>query len=83
MGFTKIGGQWVSKDGHQVGPSGTNDSEEPEAATNQEEPTAETREAGPSDGHMGEMMTSMSPFERLMVKRMDTFAGNQRNLHEL
>jgi len=24
MGFTKIGGRWVSKDGGQVGPSGTN-----------------------------------------------------------
>ena len=25
----------------------------------------------------------MSPFERLMVSRMDSFAENQRNLHEL
>ena len=28
-------------------------------------------------------MTSMSPFERLMVNRIDTFIENQRNLHEL
>jgi len=83
MGFTKIGGRWVSKDGDQAGPSGTNDGEEPEAAANQEEPVVETREAGPNDDHIGEMMTSMSPFERLMVNQMDTFAENQRNLHEL
>jgi len=35
MGFTKIGGRWVSKDGDQVCPSGTNDGEEPEVAANQ------------------------------------------------
>jgi len=28
-------------------------------------------------------MTTMSPFERLMINRMDTFAENQRNLHDL
>ena len=28
MGFTKIGGKWVSKDGDQVGPSGNNDEDE-------------------------------------------------------
>jgi len=63
MGFTKIGGKWVSKDGDHVSPSGINDGEEPEAVVNQEEPAAETHEAGPSDGYMGEMMTSMSSFE--------------------
>ena len=52
MEFTKIGRRWVSKDGNQVGPSGTNDGEEPEAAANQEEPVAETHEAGPSDDHI-------------------------------
>jgi len=82
MGFIKIGGRWVSKDGDQAGPSGTNDGEEPEAATNQEEHATETHEVGPSDDHIGERMTSMSPFERLMVNRMDTFAENQRNLHD-
>jgi len=83
MGFTKIGGRWVSKDSDQAGPSGTNDGEEPEAPANQEEPAAKTHEAGPSDGHMGERRTSMSTFERLIVNCMDTFAENQRNLHEL
>ena len=42
MGFTNIGGRWVSKDGDQAGPSGTNDGDEPEDATTQEEPVAET-----------------------------------------
>jgi len=28
-------------------------------------------------------MTTMSPFERLMINRMDTFAKNQSNLHDL
>ena len=55
MGFTKIGGRWVSKDGDQAGPSGTNDGDEPEATTTQEEHAAETHEAGPSDGYMGEL----------------------------
>ena len=82
MRFTKIGGRWVSKDGDQAGPSGTNDGEEPEAATTQEEPSAETHEASANGDHFGERMTSMSPFERLMINRMDIFAENQRNLHD-
>jgi len=28
-------------------------------------------------------MTTMSPFERLMINRMDTSVENQRNLHDL
>ena len=83
MGFTKISGKCVSKDGDQADPSGTNDGEEPEATTNQEELAVETHEAGLSDGYKGERMTSMSPFERLMINRMDTFAENQRNVHGL
>jgi len=83
MGFTKIGGRWVSKDGDQASPSGTNDGDEPEDATTQEEPVAETQEAGHNDTYMGERMTTMSPFERLMINRMETFAENQRNLHDL
>jgi len=82
MRFTKIGGRWVSKDGDQAGPSETHD-EETEATTNLDEPAAETYGAGPSIDHKGERMTSISPFERLMVNRMDSFAENQRNLHEL
>jgi len=29
MGFTKIGGRWVSKDGDQASPSRTNEADEP------------------------------------------------------
>jgi len=83
MGFTKIGGKWVSKDGDQAGPSGTNEGDEPEDAATQDEPAAETREVDHNDAYMGERMTTMSPFERLMINRMDTFAENQRNLHDL
>ena len=32
---------------------------------------------------MGERITSMSPFERLMVSRMNNFADEQRSHHEL
>ena len=83
MGFTKIGGRWVSKDGDQAGPSGTNDGAEPEDATTQEELAVETQEVGHNDAYIGERMTTMSPFEILMINRMDTFAENQRNLHDL
>jgi len=83
MGFTKIGGSWVSKDGDQVGPSGTHAEEETEAAANTKEPAAGAHEANPSSDHIGDRITSMSLFERLMVSRMDNFAENQRNLHEL
>jgi len=82
IGFTKIGGRWVSKDGDQVGPSGTNEGDEPEEAATQDEPAVETQEAGHNDAYT-ESMTTMSPFERLMINRMDTFAENQSNLHDL
>ena len=85
MGFTKIGGRWVSKDGDQAGPSGTNEGDEPEDAAMQDEPAAGTQEDDHNDtnDHMGERMTTISPFERLMINRMDTFADNQRNLYDM
>ena len=83
MGFTKINGRWVSKDGDQAGPSGTHTEEKTEVAANTEWPPAGTHEADSSTDHMGDRITSMSPFERLMVSRMDSFVENQRNLHEL
>ena len=83
MGFTKIGGRWVSKDGDQADPSGTNEGDEPEEATMQDEPAAATQEDDHNDTNMGEMMTTMSPFERLMINCMDTFADNQRNLYDM
>ena len=36
MGFTKINGRWVSKDGDQAGPSGTHTEEKTEVAANTE-----------------------------------------------
>jgi len=83
MGFTKICGRWVSKDGDQVGPSGAHAKEENETTTTIEEPASGAYEVGPSSDHMSETITSTSPFERLMVSRMDSFAENQRSLHEL
>jgi len=90
MGFTKIGGKWVSKDGDQVGSlSGIHaeDDEGEPAATGYH---AEEGNAGPGGaydtgpaGNMGERITSMSPFERLMLSRMDNFADEQRSHHEL
>jgi len=82
MGFTKIGGRWVSKDGDQASPSGTNE-DEPEEAAMQDELVATVQEDDQNDTNMGERMTTMSPFERLMINRMDTFADNQRNLYDM
>jgi len=74
MGFTKIGGRWVSKDGDQAGPCGTNEGDEPATAIQEDDQ---------NDTNMRERMTTMSPFERLMINHMDTFAANQRNLYDM
>ena len=83
MGFTKIGGRWVSKDGDYVGPSGTNEGNEAEEATMQDDPAVGPQEGMHHDINMEEMMPSMSSFEMQMLNRMDTFADNQRNLYEM
>jgi len=83
MRFTKIGGRWVSKDGDQASPSGTNEGDEPEEAAMQDEPVAETQEDDHNDINMDERMPTMSSFERMMINSMDTFAYNQRNLYDL
>jgi len=44
MGFTKIGGRWVSKDGDQAGANGTNEGDEPKEAVMQDGPATETLE---------------------------------------
>jgi len=80
MGFTKVGGRWVSKDGDQEGSSsGAHIEEENEGqvAATSNEPTC-AYEVGPSDVNMEERMTSISPFERLVVNRLDKFAHDQR-----
>jgi len=76
MGFTKIGGRWVSKDGDHAGPSGINDEDEVV------EPVA-TDYVGPSTDVGGERITSMTSFERLMLNRMGSLAEQQNNLYEM
>jgi len=71
MGFTKIGGRRVRKNGDYAGPSGTNEGNE-------------TKEASMHhDINIEERMPSMSSFEMQMLNRMNTFADNQRNLYEM
>jgi len=92
MGFTKIGGRWVSKDGEQGGSSSgahaEQDEEEQEVAEgvgvdaqDEDQPVAGTG-AGTSAGNQGNRIPSMSPFERFMVNRLDSFVENKRNLHD-
>jgi len=88
MGFTKIGGKWVSKDGDQVGSSSgahvANENEEQadNAADDDDIGVVGAYDIGVSDGgNMGQRITTMSPFERFMVSRMDNFANEQRSHH--
>ena len=50
-----------------------------------EDPAEDFQDAGPSaeDGNQRERMQTMSPFERLMVNRLASFAENQMSLHDL
>jgi len=50
-----------------------------------EDPPEDYQDAGPSAGagNQEERMQTMSPFERIMVNRLDSFAENQRSLHDL
>ena len=48
-----------------------------------EEQPATNFGAGTSAGDQGDEMPSMSSFERYTVNRLDGFAENQRNLHDL
>jgi len=89
MGFTKINGKWVSKDGDHGGSSSVApadfDEEDQDAAMNvqNEEQPANDFDVGTSVGHQGDETPSMSSFERYMVDKHDGFAENQRNLHDL
>jgi len=93
MGFTKINGRWVSKDGdHGGSTSGAHaehDEEDQEVAEgvgmnvqDEEQPATELG-ARTSVGHQGNITPSISSFESYMVNRLDSFAENQRNLHDL
>jgi len=89
MGFTKVGGKWISKDGDLgASSSGAADLEQDEPVdmdVQHEDPPEDYQGVGPSAGvgNQEERMQTMSPFERLMVNRLDSFAKNQRNLHDL
>jgi len=62
----------------KIEPKSINDALKDEhwTTTMQDEPAAETQEDDHNDANMGERMTTMSPFERLMINRMDTFVDN-------
>ena len=88
MRFTKIGGKWVSKDGDHGASSSAaaNLDEEKHAADmdfHHEEQPETNHGAGTSAGNQWDEMSSMSSFEIYMVNRLDGFAENQRNLHDL
>jgi len=89
MGFTKVGGKWISKDGdHDASTSVVADLEQDEPAdmdVQHEDPTENYQNAGPSVGAGNQeiAMPTMSSFERYMVNRLDSFRENQRNLHDL
>jgi len=89
MGFTKINGKWVSKDGDHGASSSaaaTDFDEEDQAADmdfHHEEQPETNLGVGTSAGNQGDKIPSMSSFERYMVNRFDGFAENQRNLHDL
>jgi len=90
MGFTKIGGKWIRKDGVLgASSSAAADHEEDEHAEDmdfQHEDLLEAhQDAGPSagTGNQEERMQTLSPFARLMFNRLDSFEENQRNLHDL
>ena len=90
MGFTKINGRWVSKDGEHGGSSSAaqaeNDEEDQDGADmnvqDAEQPTTNFG-AGTSVRHQGDGTPSMTSFESYMVNRLDGFAKYQRNLHDL
>ena len=93
ISFTKINERWVSKDGEHGGSSSgvhaEHDEEDQEAVegadmnVQDEEQLATDLGTGTSTGHQGNKTHSMSSFESYMVNRLDSFAENQRNLHDL
>jgi len=89
MGFTKLGGKWISKDGdYGASSSAAADHEQDEPADidfqHEDLPKAH-QDVGPSvgAGNQEERMQFMSSFEELMMNRLDSFAENQRNFHDL
>jgi len=90
MGFTKINGRWVSKDGEHGGSSSAaqakNDEEDQDGVdmnVQDAEQPATNFGAGTSVRHQGDGTPLMTSFESYLVNRLDDFAKNQRNLHGL
>jgi len=89
MGFTKVGGKWIGKDGDFGASSSVvvdHEQDKPADMDFQHENLPEAyQDAGPSAGagNQEERMHTMSPFERLMMNRLDSFEDNQRNLYDL
>jgi len=88
MGFTKISGKWVSKDGDHGASSSAATAEfdeEDQAADmdfNHEEQLETNLGAGTSAGNRGDEMPSMSSFERYMVNRLDGFAEYRQQVQQ-
>jgi len=82
-------GKWVSKDGDQARSSSgahaeDGDEEQTDFVVDGDGARFQAREedVGPSVGIMGDRITSMTPFERLVLRRMDDLADVQRSHHE-
>jgi len=94
MGFTKVNGRWISRGGDLAGsssgaPAKREDEDQTRVVATEGDVDmeaggdgADAYEAAQSAGHMGERLTSMSPFERLILSRMNSFADEQRSHHE-
>jgi len=89
MDFTKVGGKWITKDGDlgasSSGAANLEQDEPVDMDVQHEDPPEDYQDARPSvgAGNQGERMQTMSSSERLMVNRLDSFAENQRSLHDL
>jgi len=94
MGFTKVNGRWVGKGGDHAGSSSGEHAEDedeyqPHAIATEGDAEMEAGgddvsayEAGQSAENMGEGITSISPFERLILSIMNNFVDEQRSHHE-
>ena len=85
MGFTIGGGKWISKDGDFGASSSAAADHEQDMDFQHEDLPEAHQDAGliAGAGNQEERMQTMSLFERFMVNRLDSFAENQRNLHDL
>ena len=82
MGFTKINGRWVRKNGEVGSSSGAHLGDENEGEEVVGNEPVDPHGADPSDTNMEERITFMTLFERLVVHRLDNFANDRRAHHE-